>query len=294
MGLSTRIPSLLMFGHYQYLAAHSRLTAHQHPGALEICFLARGEQTYRVGRKIYRLRGGDIFITFPDEWHDTADEPQQKGELYWIIIQAKPLPPQALHLPPAFAQELVRGITKLSCRHFRAAPDSADILAKLETALQARKNTRSCLNASCSLQQFLIATWEAGSAAQHNAPGQRVRAAMDWMETHLDEPARICEVASAVGWSEAHFKTAFRNETGQTPHDYYLRRKIDKARQLLAAGQQSVTEIAHALGFSSSQHFATSFRKFTGNTPTSTRNTQSSYGETRKESPRTYPPPRWR
>jgi AraC-like DNA-binding protein len=78
-------------------------------------------------------------------------------------------------------------------------------------------------------------------------------------------------VAEAVGWSEAHLKAAFRKETGQTPHEYFLQRKVDKARHLLTTGKRTVTEIAMTLGFSSSQHFATAFRNFTGQTPSDAR-----------------------
>jgi len=270
-GEATRIPGLRMFGHYHYLAARSGLARHQHEDALEICYLARGEQTYRVGKEIYRLRGGDQFVTFPDEWHDTAGEPQQKGELYWIILQNAALPENALQLQPVLSRELLRGLNRLPARRFRAAPGAAEWLIKIETALLGKKSGRGQLVAAFALHQYLLATIQAAAEALEKAPRRRVRESMDWMEAHLDEPARIREVAEAVGWSEAHLKAAFRKETGQTPHDYFLRRKVAKARHLLAVEKRAVTEVALTLGFSSSQHFATAFRKFTGQTPSSAR-----------------------
>jgi AraC-like DNA-binding protein len=46
------------------------------------------------------------------------------------------------------------------------------------------------------------------------------------------------------------------------PGEYLLRRKVRRAGELLAGGDVSVTEVAQALGFSSSQYFATVFRRY--------------------------------
>lgn len=73
-------------GRYAYTRAHAGLAQHAHPGALEICYLAKGTQLYRVGGREYVLRGGDVFVTFPGEPHDTGRTPEEKGVLYWLIL----------------------------------------------------------------------------------------------------------------------------------------------------------------------------------------------------------------
>ena len=59
-------------------------------------------------------------------------------------------------------------------------------------------------------------------------------------------------------------KARFREELGMPPHEYILRRRIDRAATLLAdkTTNRSVTEVAYDLGFSSSQYFATVFQTF--------------------------------
>ena len=59
------IDSLAMFGRYNYANAEDGLAEHSHAGALEICHLVRGRQTYCVGKHSYHLRGGDVFLTMP-------------------------------------------------------------------------------------------------------------------------------------------------------------------------------------------------------------------------------------
>ena len=52
-----------------------------------------------------------------------------------------------------------------------------------------------------------------------------------------------------------------------TPNDYLQRLRLDRAREWLAEEGRSVTDIAFAAGFSSSQYFSHVFRKYTGLTP---------------------------
>ena len=77
----------------------------------------------------------------------------------------------------------------------------------------------------------------------------------------MPEPAR------AIHLSESRFKARFRREVGLPPGVYILRAKIAAACTELRQPGTRVTELAHRLGFSSSQYFATVFRRFTGLTP---------------------------
>lgn len=269
LGKETRVPGLLMFGHYRFQEAQAALPMHLHTDAIEICLLVRGEQTYRVGGEVYRLHGGDQFVTFPNEWHDTSEEPQ-KGDLYWIILDSR-VPAGALQIERRLGVEMMRRLKELPVRHFRAASGAVKWLAQVERMLNEEKSDHGQLAGVCALHQYLLNTISAAAEAVHKQPGRQVQQAMNWMEAHLHEPARISEVAEAVGWSDAHLKAAFREETGETPHEYFLRRKIERARYLLSVEKQPVTSVAMALGFSSSQHFATAFRKFTRQTPSAVR-----------------------
>ena len=78
----------------------------------------------------------------------------------------------------------------------------------------------------------------------------------------------IPDLAQMIGLSESRFKNRFRDEVGIPPGDYVLRSKINAACKALHNPEAIVTQLAHSLGFSSSQYFATVFRRFTGDTPT--------------------------
>ena len=79
---------------------------------------------------------------------------------------------------------------------------------------------------------------------------------------------RLARVAGQfVGLSTFHFARAFKRTFGQPPHRYYVSRRIEGAKALLAARGHSVTDVALALGFSETSAFASAFRKATGLTP---------------------------
>jgi AraC family transcriptional regulator len=102
------------------------------------------------------------------------------------------------------------------------------------------------------------------------APWQlkRVLAAM---EAAPEQDMGLAELAALVGLSPFHFARAFKASTGEPPHRYRMRRRVERAKELLAGSGDPVTEIAHACGFASSQHLATVFRRLVGTTPTAFR-----------------------
>ncbi|GAA5126778.1 hypothetical protein GCM10023320_43160 [Pseudonocardia adelaidensis] len=83
----------------------------------------------------------------------------------------------------------------------------------------------------------------------------------------LDVPA----LARSAHVSEDYFSRSFKAAFGETPHRYLLRRRMERAKALLRAGELSVTEVCLAVGFTSLGSFSTQFRRFVGENPTSYR-----------------------
>ena len=75
-------------------------------------------------------------------------------------------------------------------------------------------------------------------------------------------------IAREVGFPYRKLCDITKARSGLTPNDYLLKLRIDEAKRRLCHGaDQSVTDLAFDLGFSSSQYFSTVFKKFTGLTP---------------------------
>jgi AraC family transcriptional regulator len=76
------------------------------------------------------------------------------------------------------------------------------------------------------------------------------------------------EMAQSVGLSTAHFARMFRKSTGETPHQFVLRQRLERAKAMLRAPDARVLDVAVACGFKTQQHFAQVFRDVCGVSPT--------------------------
>jgi AraC-like DNA-binding protein len=259
------LPGVVMFGRYQFAAAHSGLSPHLHRQAIEICFLERGEQTYRVGGKLYRLRGHDQFFTLPGESHDTANLPQERGILYWIILLLQPRQP-LLGLDAPHAARLKRELLAMPHRHFRAHPDCPRLLGEIcELLLEHQQHGSKVpafrrLRLQALLLGYLTLSIRASRQGLHGAASPLIQRVLGYIDAHLHEAVRVPRLAEIARLSESRLKARFKREIGVPPAEYWLRKKIERALDLLPT--RSVTEVAYDLGFSSSQYFATVFKRY--------------------------------
>ena len=88
------------------------------------------------------------------------------------------------------------------------------------------------------------------------------------MDARYREPLDVPTLARAAKLSPAHFSREFARAFGQTPHQYLLSRRMERAKALLRDGDRSVTDVCLAVGFTSLGSFSTQFRRFVGVSPT--------------------------
>lgn len=93
------------------------------------------------------------------------------------------------------------------------------------------------------------------------------RRVYDIIESGLDQPLSLAELASDLGLSEYHFARMFRVSFGTPPHAWITLRRMNRARGLLAEGKLALADIAAECGFGSAAHLANRFRDTTGITP---------------------------
>jgi AraC-like DNA-binding protein len=262
------VPGVLEIGSYHHQSAQRGLTGVAHAGCLGVCFLARGVQTYRIDDRLYQMQGGDQLVTFPGDCLDTADAPEEKGRLHWILIRMQPLDAPLLFLERPAAIALRQALLVLPERHFPAPREAAELSSAILNTLVRRPVALLDRIAAANLVlRYLFATLHAGRADIGVGVSPRIQRCLAHMAAHIREPLYVSAVAQAVGLSESRFKARFRQEVGLPPGEYILRAKIAAACTELRRPGSRITDLAHALGFSSSQYFATVFRRFTGLAP---------------------------
>jgi AraC-like DNA-binding protein len=95
--------------------------------------------------------------------------------------------------------------------------------------------------------------------------------AKDLIDARYRDPLDVPALAQAARLSPAHFSREFRRTFGETPHQYLLTRRLERAAALLRATDHSVADICFAVGLSSVGSFTTSFGRTYGLTPTAYR-----------------------
>ena len=88
----------------------------------------------------------------------------------------------------------------------------------------------------------------------------------DYIFNHLHSKLTVQEIAESLGVNPNYLSTRFRQQTGTTLYRYILDEKINLVKNLLLYSEQSYSEIASTLGFSSQSHLGTHFRESTGMT----------------------------
>ena len=102
-------------------------------------------------------------------------------------------------------------------------------------------------------------------------PARHLLRAKDLVDARYREPLDVPALARAAHLSPAHFSREFRRAFGETPHQYLLTRRLERAAALLRNTDRTVAEICVAIGLRSVGSFTTSFGRTFGLSPTAYR-----------------------
>ena len=102
-------------------------------------------------------------------------------------------------------------------------------------------------------------------------PARHLLRAKDLVDARYRDPLDVPALARAARLSPAHFSREFRRAFGETPHQYLLTRRMERAAALLRNTDHTVADICLAVGLTSVGSFTTSFRRTFGLSPTAYR-----------------------
>jgi AraC family transcriptional regulator len=168
-----------------------------------------------------------------------------------------------------FADILVKLLDTARTEIERDREAAGALIARASSLLQIEVE-RSAVSPRRDIASGGLAAWQA----------HRVRG---FIEGHLDEAIRVEDMSEMVRLSPTHFSRAFKRSTGEAPHTYLVRRRLDRARHLMLTSDTALSEVALACGFFDQAHLTKLFRRFTGQSPAAWR-------RERRETVRTAPP----
>ena len=96
---------------------------------------------------------------------------------------------------------------------------------------------------------------------------RQIAAAKQYINEHFHEPLQMSEVAGKLYLSTAYFSRLFKEKIGMTFSDYLASCRVERARQLLATTDLSISEVANAIGYQEANSFSRLFKTRTGQSP---------------------------
>lgn len=96
---------------------------------------------------------------------------------------------------------------------------------------------------------------------------QNLQQVIDYINEHLEQNLSLAKLAAVVQLSSYHFTHLFKQSTGVSPHQYHIRCRVERAKQLLLTGDLTIVEVAAAVGFASQGHLNYHFKRLVGTTP---------------------------
>jgi AraC family transcriptional regulator len=95
----------------------------------------------------------------------------------------------------------------------------------------------------------------------------QLRQTIDYIQAHLDQNLSLAEIAAAINISPTYFANLFKRATGNSPHQYVIQQRVERAKELLKTTDLAIASIAFQVGFSSQSHLTQHFKRLTGSTP---------------------------
>lgn len=233
---------------------------------LQIHFLTRGRGVFessRAGGRTRRLGPGSAFILFPRVWHRYAPATETGWFEYWIGVKGD------------YVGRLLRK------RFFRPdhpvfAPTDTGPLLRLFTEVVGclRHPSAGSSRALGSLAAQILAELQAGAVAAPPAGSRTdhlIREAKLMLDQHLDQDLDLGHLARKLNVGYHWLRRAFKQETGQSLHQYRLQHRLSRAKLLLQGTDATVEQVARQTGFTDAGYFSQIFKRKTGRTPSSWR-----------------------
>jgi AraC family transcriptional regulator len=230
--------------------------------AMYVDGIRRDGETFIDGLTPSTLRNVTNKLTFVpanhayNEWHETRT-PMRISYLYLGPSRLNtPNDEDMMYEPKAFFDDSVIWDTVTKLRHVLESGKANKAYVDALTNVLAHELSRSAeqVSRNSPVNRGGLATWQMRSVTTH-------------IEEHLAEQISLATLAKIARLSQSHFSRAFKQSFGVSPHEYHVRRRIEKAKALLAERDASVADVGFALGYAYTSSFSVAFRKIVDRSP---------------------------
>lgn len=229
----------------------------------EVICVLDGEIEVSLDDKIYSLKKNQVMFHKPLQFHRLWAVKGTSPKLFVVsfsIAGNMPVDGVIFNLPQDGVAKIQK-ILELGEQTFKFD----DIFA---VAINENAKTKVHVFAN-SLENFLISVYDQGNLSENIVKSQKAEyfeRAVAYLKANISQKLKISSIAANLKMSESNLKKIFKDITGTGVIDYFIKMKINKAKQLLMSGMSS-KECAEQLGFDEQNYFSLVFKKETGLSP---------------------------
>ena len=227
----------------------------------QMLYLVEGEGVFSSAHiKGQRIKSGDIFLLFPDEWHSYHPLPTSKWKSYWIGYKGRNmddrvkfgfLSPEKPVYNVGYSAEIIHLYEAAMKTAKEEAAYSQQILAGIVNNL---------IGVMYSKERNIILNRDRAKVDLINKARLIIR-------EEVESRITIQEIAEQLGMGYSNFRKLFKEFTGVSPALYQQELKLQKAKELLSTTDISIKEIAYQLNFDSPDYFSSKFKMKVGCKP---------------------------
>ena len=248
------------FGHVSVLRVASNFVTHAHPDLQLVIHIdgAPGEMVVD-GRRICPAPHIAVGVNSLEPHSHSFGEATEPGRFLALYIE-----------PGWIARRHALGPRPFRRTAIPLDPALRRVALNLMNRLGGEEAPRKALSRIESLIDRLVHAAAAPPARSRRATAvdYRVRRAIETMKANLCERICLDDLARSVGLSRPHFFSLFKDQTQLTPNVYWNTLRMEEAVRQLRASEESMTDLACSLGFTSQGNFTRFFRDHTGVPPT--------------------------
>ena len=226
----------------------------------EFTIISSGKVLHKIGSLERIVDENTLLVIRPDDAHSLNNATNQEIECINIGVRSEVLKTILSSLSPDLYQNLLEGpfveikISKSSTIYF------LNMFNKLHTTINDEHASSDMLSTMfISVIRELLSFNNKSKQTKNYSP--TVNEFIEYMRKPENLTLSITDIIKDMNYSHCHIIRLFKKETGTTPSQYFLKIKLNYARNLLETTNLSVLDVASTVGFSSLGHFTEVFKK---------------------------------
>lgn len=230
-----------------------------------IHYIMSGKGTFESRGQTYELTRGDSFVIFPGELVSYCSDRDDPWCYRWIAFTGSQSETILADI----------GITRQNpCATVADLTHMSHLFEQAQLNLQ-MESKNSDLRANGYLRLILAQYNDdlpaASDGLKTSEAAHHVAQAKRWLMLQYARPLSIEEMAQNIGYHRTYLSKIFKEQTGQSPSQYLLQIRMERAAQLLQNEQLSIAHIASSVGYEDPLYFSRQFKKWYQQSPSAYR-----------------------